>query len=94
MHSDNSIISSIPRLGPKGNKDNKKKHIVIREEFFQLYNNKSCIKRILYNYFTEPEYFISSNTDADFCCNHYNSFLKLKVPERTIYREKGAAFNI
>ena len=42
----------------------------------------------------EPNYFINSNTDADFCCSCYNSFFKLKIPKRTIYRERGTAFNI
>ena len=94
MYLDDLITSSTPRSGLKGSKNNKKKRIVIKEEFFQLYNNKSCIKRILYNYFTEPNYFISFNTDVDFCCSRYNSFFKLKVPEHTIYRERGAALNI
>ena len=94
MYLDDLITSSILRSGLKGSKDNKKKCIVIREEFFQLYNNKSYIKRILYNYFAEPDYFINSNTDADFYCSCYNSFLELKVSKRTMYRERGAALNI
>ena len=94
MHSDNLITNSTPQLEPKGSKDNKKKHAVIKEEFFQLCNNKDCIKRILYNYFAEPNHFISSNTDADFCCSYCNSFLELKVPKCTIYRKRGAALNI
>ena len=94
MYSDDLITSNTLQLGLKGSKDNKKKCIVIREEFFQLYNNKSYIKRILYNYFIESEYFINSNIDVDFCCSCYNSFLKLKVLEYTIYKKRGVVFNI
>jgi len=94
MHSDDLITSSTLQSGPKGSKNNKKKHAVMREEFFQLCNDKGCIKRILYNYFAEPDHFISSNTDADFCCSRCNSFFELKVPKHTMYRERGAALNI
>ena len=88
------MASSASQLKPRGNKDDRGKYIKMLDEFFQLCNYKGCIKRILYEYFVEPDYFITSNRDADSCCSYYNNFLRLKIPERIIYGEKGVAFDI
>ena len=69
------------------------KYLKISNEFFDLYNNGSCIKRILFNYFTEFKESIASNTDPNSCYSNYNKSLELPTPKRTIYYKKGATLN-
>jgi hypothetical protein len=88
------MATSTPQLRLQGSKEDKKKRIEIREEFFELCNDYKYIKRILYKYFAEPTNFITSNRDVKSCYSRYNKFLYLKVPKRIIYSKKGVALDI
>ena len=81
------------QLKPQGNKNNKTKHLKINNKFFKLYNNGSCIKRILFKYFAELNKSITFNTDTNSCYSNYNKFFKLPTPKHTIYSKKGATLN-
>ena len=82
------------QLKPWGNKNDKAKCLKMNNEFFKLCNNSSCIKRILFKYFVEPNKSITFNTDTNSYYSNCNKFLKLLTPERTIYSKKGATLNV
>ena len=93
IQSDNLLASNSLQSKSWVNKNDKKRCLEIRNKFYQLCNHYSCIKRILFKYFAEPDDFIISNTDTNSCCSNCNESLQLKVPECTIYCKRGVAFN-
>ncbi|KAF2174427.1 P-loop containing nucleoside triphosphate hydrolase protein [Zopfia rhizophila CBS 207.26] len=57
--------------------------------FWELANNKGCMRRIIYDYFQENENDRASNTDKDRCCTFCNKSLQLPELKRDIYHENG-----
>ena len=54
---------------PGGTKEDKKKRSVIKDEFYNLANASTCIRKILFDYFLEPKSFREENTDSTYCCS-------------------------
>ena len=57
---------------PEKTKENKKKWSAIKDEFFNLANVLTYIKKILLNYFLKPESFQNENTNSTYYCNGCN----------------------
>ena len=89
----NSDESDTAQPKPEGTKEDKKKRSAIKDEFFNLANASTCIRKILLDYFLEPESFRNENTNSTYCCSRCNPELQILEPVRQIYTEQGPATN-